>query len=321
VFSNPRLWPILACAAAGLVVVAGVWALLLRNWSKANLRWLWAALAVVLTAAYLVNLDAWLIEPESLVVRRVDAASSDWHGAPLTIAAIGDTHVGGPHMDAARMGRIVQRINALRPELVVLLGDYMYGHKSIDLRTEDERKEAIGGMATFAALDARYGVVAAIGNHDVWFDREAVTQALRDAGIAVLWNRNIVIHRSGGDVVIAGIADAMTSHPDFEAALDGAPKDADTIVISHSPDPFAQFPAGPALMLAAHTHCGQVTIPFVGRPMLPIHHEEFACGRVDHGAQTLYVTAGLGTSIVPVRFGNPPEITLITIHGAGPSAR
>jgi hypothetical protein len=81
------------------------------------------------------------------------------------------------------------------------------------------------------------------------------------------------------------------------------------------------IPAGPALMLAAHTHCGQVTIPFVGRPFLPIHHKEFACGRIDHGAQTLYVTAGLGTSIVPARFGNPPEITLITIHSAAASAR
>jgi hypothetical protein len=189
------------------------------------------------------------------------------------------------------------------------------------VRTEDERREAIAGIASFAALEARYGVVAAIGNHDVWFDREAVTQALQDAGIAVLWNRNIVIHRPGGEVVIAGIADAMTGHPDFEAALDGAPGAADAIVISHSPDPFAYVPARPALMLAAHTHCGQVTIPFAGRPMLPIHHEEFACGRAAHGAQTLYVTAGLGTSIVPVRFGNPPEIALITIRGAGPSAR
>jgi predicted MPP superfamily phosphohydrolase len=321
VFSNPHLWPLLACAAAGFVIAAGVWCLLLRNWARATLRWLWAALAVVLTAAYLVNLDAWLIEPESLVVRRVDVASPGWHGAPLTIAAIGDTHVGGPHMDVARMGRIVQHINALRPELVVLLGDYISGHTSIDLRTENERKEAIDGIAAFAALDARYGAIAAIGNHDVWFDRAAVTRALRDAGLAVLWNRNKVIHRSDGEVVIAGIADAMTGQPDFEAALDGAPEDADTIVISHSPDPFVQFPAGPALMIAAHTHCGQVTIPFVGRPMLPIHHEEFACGRVDRGAQTLYVTAGLGTSILPVRFGNPPEITLITIHGAGQSMR
>ena len=67
-------------------------------------------------------------------------------------------------------------------------------------------------------------------------------------------------------------------------------------------------------MLAAHTHCGQISLPLLGRPFLPIHHKEFACGRVDRGARTLYVTAGLGTSVMPVRLGNPPEITLLTIH-------
>jgi hypothetical protein len=155
----------------------------------------------------------------------------------------------------------------------------------------------------------------------VWFDRKAVTRALQGAGIAVLWNRHLVLHRPGGDVVIAGIADATTGHPDFATALDGAPPGTDTVVISHSPEPFMHIPAGPALMLAAHTHCGQVTIPFVGRPILPIEDAELACGRVDHGPQTLYVTAGLGTSIAPLRFGNPPEIALITIHAAGPPAR
>lgn len=314
-FANPHLWPILICVAATFVAVAVAWSLLIRRWTSLKRKRLWAPGVALFTVVYLLNVDAWLIEPESLVVRRVDVASPDWHGAPLTIAAIGDTHVGGPHMDVARVGHIVQRVNALRPELVVLLGDYIFGHAPIGDRTEAERKEAIGGIATFAALDARYGVVAAIGNHDVWFDRETVTQALQDAGAAVLWNRNIVIHRAGGAVVIAGIADAMTSDPDFAQALDGAPQDTDTIVISHSPDPFAEFPPGPALMLAAHTHCGQVTIPFVGRRFLPIHHKEFACGRIDRGAQALYVTAGLGTSILPVRFGNPPEIVLMTIHG------
>ena len=319
-FANPHLWPIMAGVAVGFVVVAGLWALLLRNWVKAKQRWVWAALAGLLSVVYLVNVDAWLIEPESLVVRRIDVASADWHGAPLTIAAIGDTHVGGPHMDVARMGRIVQRINGLRPELIVLLGGYVYGHASNEERTADDRTEIMGAIATFAALDARYGVTAVLGNHDVWYAADEITEALQNAGIAALWNRNIVIHRAGGEVVIAGIADAMTGHPDFAQALDGAPEGADTIVISHSPDPFAHIPTRPALMLAAHTHCGQVSIPFVGRPFMPIHHKEFACGRITRGAQTLYVTAGLGTSIVDARFGNPPEITMITIHSASPPA-
>ena len=68
-FANPHLWPIMAGVAVGFVVVAGLWALLLRNWVKAKQRWVWAALAGLLSVVYLVNVDAWLIEPESLVVR------------------------------------------------------------------------------------------------------------------------------------------------------------------------------------------------------------------------------------------------------------
>lgn len=313
-FSNPHLWPILACVAVGFVAVVGLWSLLIRKWSVLKLRWLWAGCAGVLTAFYLINVDAWLIEPESLVVRRIDVVSPDWHGPPLIIAALGDTHVGGPHMDLGRMGRIVQRVNALRPELVVLLGDYEAGHASNDERTADDRKEILGGIATFAALDARYGVVAVLGNHDVWYAGDDIVEALQNAGVAALWNRNIVIRRAGRPFAIVGLADAVTHHENYGEAMDGVPVGADTIVLSHTPDTFADMPRGPALMLAAHTHCGQISLPFIGRPFMPVHHKEFACGRVDRGPQTLYVTAGLGTSVAPIRFGNPPEIAVITIH-------
>jgi len=302
---------------SGLVLAVAAY-FLRTKWAKlaAWLRWLLAVPLGLLVLLWGAATYAFLIEPESLVVHRVEIVSPNWHGAPLTIAAIGDTHVGGQHMDAARMGRVVRRINALRPDLVVMLGDYVYGHAPEAQRTPGENQEIVGGIATIAAVNARYGVVAVIGNHDGWYGRETITTALQSAGAAALWNRNITIHRSGGEIVIAGIADAWTGHPDFAAALDGAPAGADTIVLSHNPDPFVNMPAGPALMLAAHTHCGQVTIPFVGRPFLPIHHKEFACGRVDRNGQTLFVTAGVGTSMVPARFLNPPEIALITIRAA-----
>jgi predicted MPP superfamily phosphohydrolase len=303
---------------SGLLLAAAIYFLRIK-WTKLAvwLRWLLAALLGVLVSLWLLGAYAFLVEPESLVVRRVEIVSANWRGAPLTIAAIGDTHVGGPHMDAERMGRVVRRINGLHPDLVVMLGDYVYGHAPEAQRSPAENQEIVGGLATIAAVNSRYGVVAVIGNHDGWYGRETITTALQNAGAAALWNRNITIHRSGGEIVIAGIADAWTGHPDFTAALDGAPAGADTIVLSHNPDPFASMPAGPALMLAAHTHCGQVTIPFVGRPFLPIHHKEFGCGRVDRNGQTLFVTAGVGTSMVPARFLNPPEIALITIRGVG----
>lgn len=302
---------------SGVALAAAVYFLRTKLKGLASwLRWSCGALLSVLAFFWVLGSYAFLIEPESLVVRRVDVVSANWHGAPLTIAAIGDTHVGGAHVDAARMGRIVRRINALRPDLVVMLGDYVAGHAPEADRTPADNQDILGGIATMAAINSRYGVVAVIGNHDSWYGRETITTALQNAGAAALWNRNITIHRSGGEIVIAGLADKWTGDPDFEEALDGAPPGADTIILAHNPDSFVHMPTGPALMLAAHTHCGQVTIPFVGRPFLPIRHKEFACGRVDRNGQTLYVTAGIGTSGPPVRFLNPPEITLVTIRAA-----
>jgi len=116
--------------------------------------------------------------------------------------------------------------------------------------------------------------------------------------------------------VIAGIADDDTGTPDFESALADAPP-IDSIVISHSPDPFPDMPQAPALMLAGHTHCGQVSVPFLGRPITPTRSgQRYACGRTDEGGRILYTTAGIGTSLLPVRFRNPPEIVLLTLHGS-----
>jgi predicted MPP superfamily phosphohydrolase len=312
---HPHLWPALIGAFVGIVLLslAAVW--LVTRWRTlgARRRWLiFVALALV-EIAYWLNVYAWFIEPNQLVVRHVEIVSEEWHGAPLRIAALSDTHVGSPHVDAARMGRIVQRVNGLRPDLVVLLGDYAGSHEPEAQRSGREQGEVLGGIATFAALRAPLGVVGVLGNHDVWYRRETITRALEEAGVAALWNRNVVIGREGGDFVVAGLADDSTGDPDFAAALDGA-EGLDTIVLSHSPDPFADMPRGPALMLAGHGHCGQVTIPLIGRPILPLRNKSYGCHLVEENGKRMYVSAGIGTSIIPVRFFNPPEIVLITIR-------
>lgn len=309
----------LGLAVFGFVLVGlGGWRLA-RTWGNLKPIWRWSffvALALAELAIWLC-VYAFLIEPRTLVVREVTIVSDHWRGAPLRIAALSDTHVGGPHVDAARVGRIVRRVNALRPDLVVLLGDYAGGHAPEAERSPSDQQEVLGGVATFGMLNARYGVVAAIGNHDSWFNRESITTALQDAGVAALWNRSIEVQRPGGDFVVAGIADAWTGEPNFGEALDGA-GGRDTIVISHSPDPFSDMPDGPALMLAAHSHCGQVSLPLIGRPVLPINNPRYACHLVEENGKTMYVTAGIGTSILPVRFLNPPEIVLINLRSSAP---
>jgi predicted MPP superfamily phosphohydrolase len=315
---HPQLMPAILGAIIGLALIACATLWLTKRWDGWSMRrrWVLGGALALFELVFFVFVYAWFIEPNQLVVRRIEIVSEDWRGAPITIAAISDTHVGGPHVSALRIERIVQRVNALRPDLVVLLGDYVNGHAPLAERTQREQVEIAGGIAVFARVNAPLGVVGVIGNHDVWYDRATVTQAMEGAGIATLWNRNVVITRDGGDVIVAGLEDDMTSHPDFVAALDGAPSGADTIVISHSPDPFVDMPQGPALMLAGHGHCGQVTIPFVGRPILPLRNKRFGCGLIEENGKRMYVTAGIGTSIQPVRFLNPPEIVLVTVRSA-----
>ncbi|HVZ99702.1 MAG TPA: metallophosphoesterase [Caulobacterales bacterium] len=316
---HAQLWPALIGATLGLplIILAGDW--LMQRWKRLGRRTRWAGLGGLgfLALIYAAGLYAVWIEPNQLVVRRVEIVSPHWRGAPLTIAAVGDVHVGSPHVSASRIEKLVSRIDDLRPDMVVLLGDYVSDHRPAARRTDAEHAEIVRAMAAFAVLNAPLGVVAAMGNHDVWYGRQDLTRALQDDGVAVLWNRNVTVQRPGGAFVVAGLEDAMTGHPDFAAALDGAPS-ADTLVISHSPDPFPQAPANVALMLAAHTHCGQVTIPLIGRPFVPSRYgQRYACGRIDEHGHTLYVTAGVGTSMLPLRFMNPPEIVLITIRGEG----
>lgn len=315
---HPHLWPALIAAAIGLPLIVWSCVWYARRWSGFTLskRVIFGIIIALFETVYWLNVYAWLIEPNRLVVREVAIESAHWQGAPLKIAMISDTHVAGPHVRAERIERLVSRVNALDADIVVLLGDYVAGHAPEAEREGAEQAEILRGIAPFAALDAPLGVVAVIGNHDVWYNRSTITQALQDAGVATLWNRNVEIARDGGAFVVAGLADDTTDHPDFTAALDGAPA-IDTIIISHSPDPFVDAPDNAALMLAGHGHCGQVTIPLIGRPILPLRHREFACGRTDRDGRTLYVTGGIGTSILPVRFLNPPEIVVLTLSGAG----
>lgn len=263
---------------------------------------------------------AWLIEPRTLVLRETIVETPHWRGAPLRLAVIADTHVGSPHVNAARIERLVARVNAARPDLVLLLGDYTGGNGVGRPPDAETARDIALGVAAFALLEAPLGTVAVLGNHDVWWDAPAVTRALIEAGAPPLWNRHVVIDRGGAPFVVAGLADADTGEPNLSEALDGAPEGLDVIVLTHSPDPFAQM-AGPiALTVAGHTHCGQVTIPLIGRPLVPsAYGARYACGRVEEGGRVMIVSAGIGSSILPVRFLNPPEVNLITLRAVGPS--
>ena len=227
--------------------------------------------------------------------------------APLRLALLSDIHVAGPDMPPERLARIVAQVNALKPDLVLIAGDLVSEKRfATHIYTPAEI------VAPLGELEARLGVVAVPGNHDHWFDLPGLAGELRKHGITLLAN---TAHRAG-PLVIGGLDDDYTGRADLAATLaameqqQGAP-----IVLSHSPDPFPELPASIQLMLAGHTHCGQIAYPWGGAPAyLSEHGDRYGCGRIEEGGKVLIVGAGLGTSLIPVRLFTRPEIWLIELR-------
>ncbi|CAN5434084.1 metallophosphoesterase [soil metagenome] len=310
---------ILTLAWIGAIVGPIVCALIIRRLLRGRRIFVAAGLGVVVAVAWVLGVWAFLVEPATLTVRHVTVESAQWRGPPLRIGIISDTHVAAPHTDVRRIERLVERMNAEHPEVVMLLGDYTGGNEPAARRARPEQSEILKGVEAFRALRAPLGVHAVLGNHDSWFDDRAIAAALGRAGSSVLENRAELIARPGGAFWVAGLADRDSPRlkTDVRAALAGTGA-APVIVLTHWPDPFADVPPSVALTLAGHTHCGQVNLPFLGRPVLPSPASyRWPCGLYDEGGRKLFVTGGVGVSVMPARFRAPPEIVILTLKQAG----
>ncbi len=305
-------------AIAWPVLVAGaVW----LRWRRGHRKpspgsWIFVTLASVFWA---VGVWAFLLEPRSLVVRHVEVASAQWTGPPLRIGVISDTHAGAPHVDGKRLREIVARMNREAPDIVMLAGDYAGGHAPAAARSQTERDAVMSGLPPFADLSPPLGVAGVLGNHDWWFDGPSVERALEAAGVTMLENAAVRIEREGGAFWVAGLADMVSERamPSYAAALAAVPEGEPVIALTHWPDPFATAPGRVAVTLAGHSHCGQVNLPLLGRPILPSAGSyEWPCGLYEVDGRKLLVTGGVGVSMLPVRFGQPPEIVILTLKGA-----
>lgn len=251
-------------------------------------------------------------------VRRAEVVLDDWpaNAAPVKALLISDTHVAGPDMPPARLTQIVARANALHPDLVLLVGDFV-SDKALATRTYSTA-EAIAPLGGFRAP---LGTIAVLGNHDHWRNAAQSRQALERAGITVLVNRAI----RRGPLVVAGADDIFTRHADVAAMTrDAARFEGPAIMLSHSPDVAPRLDRRFQAVLAGHTHCGQIAPPLIG----PLSTESrygrrYACGLVRESGRTTIVTAGLGTSMVPLRIGAPPDMWLVTFRGkvTGPARK
>lgn len=232
-----------------------------------------------------------------------------WNAGVVTVAFVTDTHSGAPWNGLARLREIVEQTNALGADIIVLGGDYVYHGVDNRRPTNAELAQVLG------ELRAPQGVFAVLGNHDYWDDAGTIEQDFTAHGIQVLSNRGVSM--GSGRWWIAGVSDCIETVPDVTAALQNRPEGAPVLFVSHVPDIFPELPPEVNVTLSGHTHGGQVAIPWVGPVVVPSRYgTRYARGMYEESGRVLVVSAGLGTTGLPVRLGVPAEVVLLEIGDA-----
>ena len=252
------------------------------------------------------------IEPNRLVIHseviKIDYWPKELDG--LRIAVISDIHTGGPFIDDKKLRLIVQRTNETKPDLIVLLGDYMSGNSWHGHRVEPEVTAAV-----LKDFRAPLGVYAVLGNHDWWYNGEKVRSAFEEVGFHVLENEVAEVKWRGAAFSLVGLADLWTRPQGIDETVAKVRPGSATIALTHNPDIFPSVPQTVPLLLAGHTHGGQVNLPFIGTPVVPSNFgSKYTRGHIVENGHHLFVTTGIGISILAVRFRVPPEIVVLSIR-------
>ncbi len=269
-----------------------------------------AAVASLCVASF--ALWAFWLEPSSLRNEDHEIHLPNWPAAcdGLRIAVLADLHVGSPFNGLDKLARIVELTLKAKPDLILLAGDYVI--QGVLGGTKVSPEEIAKGLR---ALAAPLGVFAVLGNHDWWEDAPRIQRALESAAIPVLEDSSVLLKRGGCAFELVGLSDYNEGPRDYRAALAKLPAGKPAIALTHNPDAFPEISPPVDLMIAAHTHGGQVYLPLLGRAIVPSKYgQRYAIGHVVENGRHLFVSSGLGTSIIPVRFLVPPEVSVLIVH-------
>lgn len=220
------------------------------------------------------------------------------------IIHLSDTHH-SPFTSLEHIKRAVKVANRLKPDIFLLTGDYVSHHR-----------EYIPPVAAeLGKLKAKYGIYACLGNHDHWTDADLVTHLFRGEGINVLINEGFRFETKRGSFWLAGVDDYMVGKTDVRAALHGSFPDEMKLLLAHNPIIFREAArVGVDLTLSGHTHGGQIKVRDPEKRILP--QRKLKAGLHKRRDSQIYITRGIGTVVVPMRYRCPPEISLLELRHA-----
>src|SRR5215472_16550061 len=238
------------------------------------------------------------IERQPVFLRRLPKSLNGFR-----IVQLSDLHY-GPLTSEQQIRRAVETANNLEPDIIALTGDYISHERRYATRCAD----LVGG------LRARCGVYAVLGNHDHWTDAALITDLFRAEGIRVLINEGMRVDSRGESFWLAGVDDTMVGLEDLSLALAGSREDEMKLLLAHNPIILRRAArAGVDLVLSGHTHGGQVTLRSEkGRSGRP--HRRLLRGLGRRGNTQIYVSRGLGTVVLPIRYGCPPEVAVLELR-------
>lgn len=284
---------------------------------------------VVLALAFCCLAYSFFIESDRLVITSETLRIKNWNPTfdGLKIVMIGDVHGGSNKITEEKIRHIVARTNEQNPDVVVMLGDYVSEWSDGSLKMPVETI-----AANLRGIKATYGVFAVLGNHDGDYDDDRVAAALSSNGYKVLQNEVAAIEKDGQRIRIFGMKDHLKLSGGWLRISADSKKylsttgSGDLIVLQHSPDILpviaGEYSVSPdlRLILAAHTHGGQIRFPILGSPIVPSGFgQKYVRGHIFDKGVDMFVTSGIGTSVLPFRFMVPPEIVVLTIRSEPPA--
>ena len=297
-----------------------------RNWKSQNIL----IICIAFILLFLALIYAYFIEPNRLVVVSQTLKIKNWNPTfdGLKIVMIGDIHGGSNGVTEEKLRSIVVRINEQQPDVVVMLGDYISQVREVAPVSARSLKMPVDVIAAnLAGIKSTYGVFAVLGNHEGLFGDEPVVAALTGVGYKVLQNEVAAVEKDGQRLRIFGMKDHMKLSGGWLQISSDSKKylsttgTGDVIVLQHSPDILpviaGEYSISPdlRLILAAHTHGGQIRLPIVGSLIVPSGFgQKYAYGHIIDKGVDMFVTSGIGTSVLPMRFMAPPEIVVLTIR-------